>query len=204
MNSDLTRRQLIQRSMALAGYTTIAGTGTLLAACTSRGSVSGNLAPGTLPLFSAEQIAWLDDIADTILPATTTPGARAAQVGPFIALMVTDTYSPDEQRQFMAGMDQLEAECKAETGTGFSAATPAQRLQLLTRIDKEATASDEQQEGQNNPPHYFRMLKELTMLGYFTSEIGCKQAMRYVQTPGRYDPCADYTPGETIWSNPAW
>ena len=38
--------------------------------------------------------------------------------------------------------------------------------------------------------HYFRLIKELALLGYFTSEIGYRQAMRYVETPGRYGPCA--------------
>jgi hypothetical protein len=47
------------------------------------------------------------------------------------------------------------------------------------------------------------MMKELTLLGYFTSEIGYTQAMRYVESPGRFDPCVPYTPGETIWASHA-
>jgi hypothetical protein len=50
------------------------------------------------------------------------------------------------------------------------------------------------------PPHYFRMMKELALLGYFTSEIGYKQVMRYVESPGRFDPCVPYTPGEPAWA----
>src|SRR2546426_1102954 len=53
------------------------------------------------------------------------------------------------------------------------------------------------------PPHYFRQIKELALLGYFTSEIGCTQAMRYRETPGRFDPCVPYTPGETAWAGHA-
>ena len=52
----------------------------------------------------------------------------------------------------------------------------------------------------DTPTHYFRMMKELAMLGFFTSEIGCKQAMRYVESPGRYDPCVPYAPGEKSWA----
>ena len=55
----------------------------------------------------------------------------------------------------------------------------------------------------DNPTHYFRMVKELSMLGYFTSEIGCKQAQRYVESPGRYDPCVPYTPGQKAWAGHA-
>jgi hypothetical protein len=50
------------------------------------------------------------------------------------------------------------------------------------------------------PTHYFRMMKELALLGYFTSEIGCTQAQRYMENPGRFDPCVPYTPGEKSWA----
>jgi hypothetical protein len=46
------------------------------------------------------------------------------------------------------------------------------------------------------PAHYFRMMKELTLLGYFTSEIGYTKAQRYVESPGRFDPCVPYRVGE--------
>ncbi|HEY9226721.1 MAG TPA: gluconate 2-dehydrogenase subunit 3 family protein [Gemmatimonadaceae bacterium] len=51
--------------------------------------------------------------------------------------------------------------------------------------------------------HYFRMMKELALLGYFTSEIGCTKAMRYAESPGRFDPCTPYTPGEPAWASHA-
>ena len=44
------------------------------------------------------------------------------------------------------------------------------------------------------------MMKELTLLGYFTSEIGCTQAQRYAETPGRYDPCVPYKAGDKAWA----
>ncbi|MGH7602926.1 MAG: gluconate 2-dehydrogenase subunit 3 family protein, partial [Gemmatimonadaceae bacterium] len=52
----------------------------------------------------------------------------------------------------------------------------------------------------STPQHYFRMMKELALLGYFTSEIGCTVAQRYAETPGAYNPCAPYTPGEKSWA----
>jgi hypothetical protein len=53
------------------------------------------------------------------------------------------------------------------------------------------------------PAHYFRMMKELALLGYFTSEIGCTQAQRYIESPGRFDPCVPYTAGEPSWAGHA-
>jgi hypothetical protein len=50
------------------------------------------------------------------------------------------------------------------------------------------------------PAHWFRMMKELALLGYFTSEVGYKQAQRYEETPGRFDPCVDYKPGDKAWA----
>jgi hypothetical protein len=52
----------------------------------------------------------------------------------------------------------------------------------------------------DTPAHYFRMMKELALLGYFTSEIGCTKAQRYVESPGRFDPCVPYTKGEPAWA----
>jgi hypothetical protein len=150
-------------------------------------------------LFTPADIAWLDEVADTILPTTSTPGAKAAQVGAFMAVMVTDSYHEGQQKAFLEGMKTLEAESVKANGAGFMAATPAQRLSLLERIDREAHEA----QGKPGGAHYFRMIKELTLLGYFTSEIGCTQAQRYVETPGRFDPCVPYTKGEKSWAGHA-
>ena len=48
--------------------------------------------------------------------------------------------------------------------------------------------------------HYFRMMKELSMLGFFTSEIGYTKAMRYVESPGPFKPCEPYVKGDPAWA----
>ena len=85
---------------------------------------------------------------------------------------------------------------------GFMAATPSQRLTQLEGLDREQKAYMDTR-AQGAPAHYFRLMKELALFGYFTSEIGCTQAMRYRETPGRFDPCVPYTPGETSWAGHA-
>jgi hypothetical protein len=77
--------------------------------------------------------------------------------------------------------------------------TPAQRTALLEQLDREQYAHVRQHPA-GAGPHYFRMMKELALLGYFTSEIGYTQAMRYTETPGRFDPCVPYAPGEKAWA----
>ena len=57
--------------------------------------------------FYAEDIAYLDEIADTIIPATDSPGAKAAKVGAFMTVMVRDCYDRKDQKTFMEGMEKI-------------------------------------------------------------------------------------------------
>lgn len=198
MVSTIDRREAIRRVSALLGGIALVSESALLSGCRERSATPGTQAA----TFSSQDIAFLDEVADTILPETRTPGAKAAQVGAFMALMVTDTYEPADQQIFRDGMQKLEAACQTMHHTGFMAATPAQRLALLEQLDKEQKAYTDAK-APDAPSHYFRMMKELTLFGYFTSEIGCTKALRYVESPGRYDPCAPYAPGETAWANHA-
>ena len=192
----VTRREAIRRVSALLGGAALIGQSAWLAGC------EGSYNARRDTLFLPAEVEQLDEIAETILPETATPGAKAAGVGSFIATMVTDTYDPREQRAFMDGLATLERECVMQHGVGFMAAAGAQRLALLERLDREALEYMRRpgaEQGQRLP-HYFRMLKELTLLGYFTSEIGYTQAMRYIESPGRFDPCIPYKVGDKAWA----
>ena len=194
----ITRREAILRVSAMLGGVALIGQSAMLAGCAGQ---PAEVTPAH-SLFTHSEVELLDDIADTILPETGTPGARAAGVGPFIALMVTDSYYEDDQQIFRDGLLSLQAQSVEMYGAEFPAVTPAQRLGLLKNLDAEQFATMQGRED-GAPTHYFRMLKELTLLGYFTSEIGCTQALRYVETPGRFDPCVPYAPGEKSWANHA-
>ena len=190
----LTRREAIRRVSALLGGAALIGQSAWLAGCTAPRS-SANV-------FTDSDVALLDEIADTILPDTKTPGAKAAGVGAFIAVMVRDTYEPSEQRLFVDGLATLEDESRAQNGGGFMASSPEQRVALLERLDREAIEYM-RRPGAEGRPHYFRLMKELTLLGYFTSEIGCTVAQRYAEVPGRFDPCVTYTAGDKAWAGHA-
>ena len=191
----INRREAIQRVSMMFGGVALVGHSALLDASEQAASLSG-------ALLEATDVALLDEIAETILPETETPGAKEAGVGPFMALMVADAYSPDEQKIFREGMATLERECEAANGKGFLASTPSERLSLLEKLDREQHSyMKSRDDGQ--PVHYFRMMKELALLGYFTSEIGYKKAMRYVETPGRFEPCVPYEPGDKAWARHA-
>lgn len=191
----MTRREAIQRVSVLLGGAALVGQSAMLAGCaTDKAPLST-----VTELFTQSDLALLDEIAETILPETSTPGAKAAGVGAFMALMVADTYDHREQQTFIAGMETLDRESQARYGATFMVAEPDQRLRLLERLDREQWQYRDMRAA-GAPVHYFRMMKELALLGYFTSEIGCSQAMRYRETPGRYDPCVPYTPGQKSWA----
>jgi glucoside 3-dehydrogenase (cytochrome c) hitch-hiker subunit len=199
MTNAIDRREAIRRVTALLGGVVFVGTSDLLTAV-EHAHARAATSHSRVGAFTAQDVALLDEVADTILPETKTPGAKAAHVGPFMALMVTDTYEERDQAVFRDGMRKLDEACRAMHHTTFLEATPPQRLPLLEQLDREQKAYMDARHGDHPPAHYFRMMKELALLGYFTSEIGYTKAMRYAETPGRFEPCVPYTPGETAWA----
>lgn len=200
-NELISRREAILRVSAMLGGAALVGQTALLAGCAAQpgGKIAASMSSS---LFKQGDITLLDEIAETILPETSTPGAMAAGVGPFVARMVVDTYDENEQQIVRDGLNSFQALCLRSYGAHFQIVTAAQRLTLVERLDAEQHLYMQTVE-EGAPVHYFRMVKELTLLGYFTSEIGYTQAMRYAETPGRYDPCAPLAPGDKLWARHA-
>lgn len=154
--------------------------------------------------FSKGEVALLDEIAETILPRTDTPGAKDAGVGLFMAQFVTDCYDAGQQATFRTGLADLDKRAKG----GFLKLKPAQRTELLRTLDAEAKAAspdpdkadDEGADTAATPPHYFTMLKQLVLFGFFTSEVGATKVLRYVPVPGRFDGDMPYEPGTPAWA----
>jgi hypothetical protein len=200
--SLIDRREAVKRvSLMLGGLALVGGGSGLLTACTQQDRAAA--AKAGSGAFTPDDIAFLDEVADTILPDTAkSPGAKAAKTGAFMAIMVTDTYTPEDQKIFRDGMTALnEASKKANGGATFVAATPAQRTALLTALDTEQF--EFQKTRKDQPQHYFRMMKELTMAGFFTSEVGATKALRYKESPGPFQPCVPYTKGDPAWAQHA-
>jgi len=209
----------------MLGGAALVGGDRLLAFSFDDEALARAMAQGAGP-FTAADVALLDEIAETILPETSTPGAKAARTGAFMALMVTDVYTDPNQQVFRDGMRSVDEACRRAHGTAFMQAAPAERLAVVEALDREqkqvmdarvpapsnrvpapsALAQENSSELlriEPEPAHYFRMMKELALLGYFTSEIGCTKAMRYIESPGRFDPCAPHKPGDRSWAGHA-
>ncbi len=186
----MNRREAIS-SVALLLGGTILGAEAFLSGCKTKTEAGVS--------FTATDISFLDEVAETILPATSTPGAKAAKVGEFMTVMVKDCYEAKDQTIFMEGMKKLDEACKAQNSKSFMDCTPVQRHDFLVALDAEAKAYQKNKK-KEDPNHYFRMMKELTLTGYFTSEVGATKALRYVAVPGKYEGCIDYKKGDKAWA----
>ncbi len=158
-------------------------------------------ADGTKALFSAADVSLLDEIAETILPRTTTPGAKDAGAGAFMAQFVSDCYTARQQATFRAGL----ADIDKRAGGAFVSLAPAARTELLRGLDVDARAHADEvgetgtaEEG-GAMPHYFTMIKQLAIFGFFTSKVGATEVLQHVAVPGRYDGDVAYVPGTPAW-----
>jgi hypothetical protein len=125
---------------------------------------------------AADQGPLLAEVVETILPATDTPGAKAARVHVFVDLALARCALPARRAAALSALRAL--------GAGFLAATSDARRAALGRLDGAALA----------------LLQELTVLGYFSSEIGATRALAYDPVPGGYRGCVDLAPGQKAWA----
>lgn len=187
----MNRRDAVQYISLLLGGTLIGGNA-FLTGCKSE--------TGTKAAFSADDIAYLDEVANTILPDTaSSPGAKAAKVGQFMTVMVNDCYEAKDQKIFHDGMNKLNDFSNKTYNNSFMKLTDQQKHDLLVKLDNEQKGYMKNKK-KEDPSHYFRMMKELTMLGFFTSEIGSTKARRYMETPGKYDGAYPYKKGDKAFA----
>ncbi|MCD0279175.1 gluconate 2-dehydrogenase subunit 3 family protein [Xanthomonas melonis] len=153
-------------------------------------------------LFSSADIGMLDEIAETILPRTGTPGAKDAGAGPFMAQFVTDCYTARQQAAFRAGLREIDK----RAGGRFVSLAPQARTELLRALDAEArkhavrTTDTGTAETADAMPHYFTMIKQLAIFSFFSSKVAATDVLRYVAVPGRYDGDMAYAPGTPAWA----
>lgn len=185
------RRELL-KMIGLATGAAVLGGEFFLTGCKSSPSVGG-------PSFTPADIAFLDEVAETILPATNSPGAKEAKVGTFITVMVNDCYDAENQKIFHEGIGKLDGLSKKTHGKPFMESTPEERTALLVTLDKEAKEYQKSKK-EGDRDHYFTMMKQQTLLGFFTSKEGATQALRYVAVPGRYDGDLPYKKGDRAWA----
>lgn len=185
------RRELLKMIALLTGTAFIGGD-LILSGCKQAPNIGGST-------FNEEDISFLDEVGETILPRTKSPGAKDAAIGQFMTVMVNDCYEEANQKAFHSGIRQLDDACNKTHNTGFMKATPEQRTSLLVALDKEAKEFQKTKKKEDTD-HYFTMMKQLTLFGFFTSKPGATQALRHVAVPGRYDGALPYKKGDRAWA----
>lgn len=155
--------------------------------------------PYRYELFQWGDTELLDEFGEFILPATPdSPGAKAAGVGDFVQLMVTDCLPEKNQQAFLNGYQEFKKGLEATYKKHFIDLNHDQKTALFTALENEA---DEYQRSKpaDAPGHFYIILKDLILFGYFTSEPGATQALRYLPVPGEQKGIIPYN-GEKAWA----
>jgi hypothetical protein len=138
----------------------------------------------TLEKMPADKMVMLAEMADTIIPDTDTPGAKAAKVQEYIAVVVQDCFPPDRRDAFWRDLAIADDQCKALNGKPFVDCDSVQRTAFFSQLQEQA----KEQPAFQQVPSFWVTLKDLTLNGYFTSEIGATQALNYDPIPGGWVP----------------
>ena len=178
----MNRREAVRTATVVMGGVFVMTNGFLIACAREEGKSAGKV-------LSADDQSLIEEIADTLLPATpNSPGAKAAGAGAAINLLLTDCYEPADQQRVRDGLGKF----RDAVGDHFSSMSQANRENWLRRIDAEAKAEGDK--------HYFSLIRQLALQAYFSSEIGMTKALRYVMTPGKWVGCVPLQPGQPAWA----
>jgi hypothetical protein len=196
-STDIDRREALRQATVLLGgalsASTIAG---VLAGCDASIALAAQSGRRTL---TAAQLELVATIAEHILPTTDTPGARVAGVHRFIDRMMAEYYPPPDRQRFLAGLANVDDRAQQAHGRTYLKCTADQQRAILGELDREAYPGS-RAAGANRGPHFFRTMKELTVVGYYTSQIGATRELKHAPVPGRFEGCVPFTSVGRTWA----
>ncbi len=142
-------------------------------------------------------------LAETILPATDTPGAREAGVDDFILKMLGHCMGRKEQNTFIEGLKDVQSHCQSRYGRVYQHCTPEQQEETMAALEKNSqppagTVGKIRLRLLGRP--FFTILKEYTVEGYCTSRPGATRGLSYVYIPGSFHGCIPLQPGQKSWA----
>jgi hypothetical protein len=185
--SFLDRRGLLTGAAALLGAELAAPLAKAMAAEVAPGFTASHAA------FTPDQRTLVAAISERIIPTTDTPGAIAAGVPAFIELMLADWYEPTDRNDFMTGFGLVEGYARVHYEAPFAVLAPEEQDAVLTLAMQGRIPA--------LSGGFFEHCRQLVLLGYYSSEIGCKQERVYVPVPGRYDGKYPYADVRRIFSS---
>jgi len=149
-------------------------------------------APARIGVLNDSQVKLVTRVADIMIPPTDTPGASDVGVPGFIDLMLGRVYPKTDRDRYLAGLAEFEAAARAEGQPGFTSLKPTQQVELVKKFHDAAVADERRRpRGADDHPHrpFILMTKELTLLGFFTSQVGATQVLQYAAVPGSFHAC---------------
>ena len=165
-------------------------------------------APPLTGKLSESQNQAITALADLIIPATDTPGAVQAGVPDFIQQIVVDWYTAGERQIFLDGLAELDQAARARWSRPFVGLTTTQQAQLLTELEPPMEGMTESRPmsalslpaGASGDLPFYVKLKELTVLGFYTSELAATTELDYQPVPGHYDGDARFGDSDRQWT----
>lgn len=199
----MNRREAIQKTALTLGYA-ISATAVL-------GVLKGCKAKPDLvykPVFFTEdQARTVSELAEIILPKTTTPGAKDVGVPGFIDDLLKEVYTKEEQEDFLIELTAFDEEARKDYGDIFGLLEKEDQLAFVKKKHDEAMNSDEAKRpagfrsySKKGEFPFILKMKELTLLGFFTSEPGATQVLQYNQVPGPYQGCVPLEKVGKTWA----
>jgi hypothetical protein len=199
----MNRREALKQTSMILGYTvSVPVLAAFLDGCKAKPELNYK------PIFFTEDEArMVAEIAEIILPRTDTPGAKDAGVPGFIDALIGEVYSPEEQGRFRKGLGEVDAETRKAYGGAFLECTPEQQTKVIKQLNNKAlegsvkgAAQGWWNAGSAEERPFILQIKELTLLGFFTSEPGATQVLQYKQVPGPFKGCVPLTEVGKAWA----
>ena len=199
------RRDLLKMIMATTGVAMVGG------------DAFGYEMKGQVPLsktiFSSDDAILFNEVAEVILPRTSTPGAKDANVGLMALILANDCYTLRERDTLVKGLQSLNEQTQKIYGSPYLLLSTEQKTELVKQLDVDAkeynnkqniyylsvTPYDRNRNDEKPLPHYFTLIKQLTLFSFFTSKKGATKVLRYEAIPGKYNGELPYKKGDRAW-----
>jgi hypothetical protein len=168
----------------------VVGAGNFLSSCTPKDHKS------IFGILDKQQIKTIEEAAETILPKTKeSPGAKDVEIGKFVNRFITDCYDTLEQKIFLDGIIKLNEKSVYSFSDDFTELKSGEKIELLLALETEVKTFYNHSENWDKN-HYYSMMKQVTILGYLTSELVGTKVLNHVPIPGRFEGCIPYQDGD--------
>jgi gluconate 2-dehydrogenase gamma chain len=190
------RREALKRaSWLMGGMLSAPAIAGILDGCTAKSTIDWKPV-----FFTDEQGVLVSQVAEIIIPATDTPGAIETGVPAFIDQMMKEVYTKEDSDRFMAGLIKFNEEAEKAYGDPFIELEPSEQAAYVKKVHDEAIAVENGDHGKDYKRPFILMTKELTLLGFFTSEIGATKVLQYDPVPGEYKGCVPLSEVGKTWA----